>query len=233
MTIKALQYLRGINPEQFVEFARTRTLIFVLLASLAACALFATANHLQDLTLAALAPAASAQPVALAETGVEAVTQEEPPPVANKKIEALAGFLARKYRVSPNVTQNLVSTAYAEGARAGVDPLLIIAVMAVESSFNPIAESVAGAKGLMQVIPRYHPEKFAAAGLADAALDPETNIQVGARILKEYIQQAGGLVAGLQRYNGAPGDTGTAYANKVIGEQQRLKQVVKRARTDA
>ncbi len=152
-----------------------------------------------------------------------------PPAVvsSDKKVAALATYLAKKYRVSEAAVIDIVKTAYAEGYRIGLDPLLLVAVMAIESSFNPIAESVAGAKGLMQIIPRFHPDKFDA---DDSALDPDVNIRAGALALKEYIRRAGGLAGGLQIYNGSASDSKTSYANKVLSEQQRLKQVLQRAR---
>jgi soluble lytic murein transglycosylase-like protein len=145
---------------------------------------------------------------------------------SSRSIDALADVIARKYRISPEATRDLVGTAYREGERNGVDPLLIIAVMAVESRFNPIAESDAGAIGLMQVIPRYHSDKFDATGNA-SVLNPHTNIRIGARLLKEYIRRGGSQIAGLQLYNGAPGDATNAYANKVLGEKQRLQGAVR------
>lgn len=149
-----------------------------------------------------------------------------------KRIEALTGFIAKKYRLSRDGARELIGTAFTQGRRVGIDPLLIIAVMAVESSFNPLAESVAGAKGLMQVIPRFHPDKFAD-GDAQSVLDPETNIHAGTRILKEYIHRAGGLEAGLQLYNGAVNDESNAYAIKVLGEKERLQRVIGRVRGEA
>jgi soluble lytic murein transglycosylase-like protein len=143
------------------------------------------------------------------------------------EIDALAASLAKRYRVSTDATRNVVATAYREGSRIGLDPLLIIAVIAVESRFNPIAESEMGAQGLMQVIPRFHKEHLESAG-TDSVLDPPANIRLGARILKDYIRNGGTEVAGLQRYNGATGDESNAYAAKVLGEKQRLKQSVDR-----
>ena len=229
MTNKSLAYPRGINPEQLLEFGRN--LILALLASAAAFALSTSAGRL-EVSVQAEQPVTVAEPSSVTEPVADVgLTAPEPPTVATGKIAALAGFLAKKYRVSPNATRNMVRTAYTEGQRLGVDPLLIIAVMAVESSFNPIAESVAGAKGLMQVIPRYHVDKLGS-DQDSAVLDPQTNIQVGALILKEYIQRGGSLAAGLQLYNGSPADPNNAYANKVMGEQQRLQQVVRRVRAD-
>ena len=139
-------------------------------------------------------------------------------PEAHKRI---ALFLARKYRVSADATQLLVGAAYVTGKETGVDPHLLLAVMAVESRFNPFAESVMGAKGLMQVIPKYHMDKFEEHGGSDAALDPVANIKVGALILKEYMRRFGSVESALRVYSGATGDD-FGYPNKVLAERDRL-----------
>jgi len=154
----------------------------------------------------------------------EAETEVAPDP----RHKVLAGYLARRYRVSAEATENMVNEAYAAGRRLAIDPLLILAVISVESRFNPIAESGYGAKGLMQVVPKYHQEKLADHGGDVAVLDPRTNILIGAKILAEYIRRAGGLEAGLQFYGGAPDDPAQGYAQKVIAERQRLQQKVPR-----
>lgn len=140
----------------------------------------------------------------------------------------LAEFLARKYRVSERMIFNLVGMAHTAGRQIGIDPLLIIAVMAVESRFNPIAESLAGAKGLMQVIPKYHTDKLKGYGGEDSVFDPQTNILVGTQILKEYIRRTGSVNAALQMYAGALNDAEDIYTNKVMTEKERLQQVVNR-----
>ena len=141
--------------------------------------------------------------------------------------ETLAAYLARRYRVSAAATRDLVSGAYRAAEVTNLDPLLILAVMAVESSFNPIAESAYGAKGLMQVVPRYHLERLAFHGGAETVLDPQTNIRVGAEILSDYIRRAGSLEAGLQLYGGASEDADAQYAQKVLAEKRRLVQAAK------
>jgi soluble lytic murein transglycosylase-like protein len=148
---------------------------------------------------------------------------------ADSGMEAVASAIARKYRVSDEATRDFVRLAYREGARHGVDPLLIVSVMAIESRFNPVAQSDGGAMGLMQVIPRFHAEKFDASS-GDTVLDPRTNIQVGVKILKEYIRRGGNEPAGLQLYNGAPDDPSLAYATRVLGEKRWLQDAVQRAR---
>lgn len=144
------------------------------------------------------------------------------------RYHALAEFLAKKYRVSREFTVDLVSIAHAVGTRLGLDPLLILAVMAVESKLNPIAESVAGAKGLMQVIPKYHSEKLDGFGGEQAVFDPEANIVVGALILKEYLRRTGNLTSALQMYAGALDDHEDEYSARVLYEKQRLQDVLAR-----
>ena len=152
----------------------------------------------------------------------------EPGDPENPKYRVIANYLSRKYKVASDATEQLVSGAFEAGQQVGVDPLLILAVMAVESRFNPIAESVMGAKGLMQVIPKHHHDKLMEHGGADAVLDPMTNILVGARILKEYTRRAGSLEAGLQLYSGGISDVSGQYAQKVLAEMDRLRQALYR-----
>ena len=147
----------------------------------------------------------------------------------NGNYRALAEFVAKRYKVSQDVTFNLVSIAHAAGQQMGLDPLLIIAVISVESRFNPIAESVAGAKGLMQIIPKYHTAKFQEFGGEKAVFDPETNILVGAQILKEYLARTENVSMALQMYAGALDDDQDVYTNKVMNEKQRLQQIAGRA----
>ena len=131
------------------------------------------------------------------------------------------------HRVAPEPLEELVHAAFAAGRLTQLDPLLILAVIAVESRFNPIAESDYGARGLMQVVPRFHLEKLAGHGGEATLLEPHTNILVGTRILDEYIQRTGSLEAGLQLYAGAADDPARGYAQRVLAEQQRLVQVMR------
>ena len=142
---------------------------------------------------------------------------------------ALAVYLSRRYKVALDATEQLVGAAHEAGSRLGMDPLLILAVMAVESRFNPIAESVMGAKGLMQVIPKFHQDKLEEHGGEESVLDPMTNILVGTRILRDAMRRGGGLMPGLQLYAGAFGDDGQQYAQKVIAEKERMRQTLKRS----
>jgi soluble lytic murein transglycosylase-like protein len=146
----------------------------------------------------------------------------------DRDIDNLATVIARRYRVSREATRPLLGAAYRAGSRSGIDPLLIVAVIAVESRFNPIAQSDGGAMGLMQIIPHYHADKFDAK--AASVLDPETNIELGVTVLKDYIKRGGTEIAGLQLYNGSLGDAGNSYATRVLAEKQRLLDALRRER---
>ena len=141
---------------------------------------------------------------------------------------AVVEFIARRYRVAPDAIAGFVSAAYRAGTDWKVDPLLILAVMAIESRYNPVAESHMGARGLMQVIPKFHLEKLMEHGGEAALLDPQVNIQVGAQILREYLRRFGETETALQMYAGAFDMPTSTYAVKVLAERARLEQAVGR-----
>jgi soluble lytic murein transglycosylase-like protein len=143
---------------------------------------------------------------------------------------ALTEFIAKRYRIAETAAQHFVLIAYRAGAQHRVDPVLILAVMAIESRYNPVAESVMGAKGLMQVIPKYHQEKLFDHGGEHALLDPEVNIHVGAQILREYQRRFQDTETALQMYAGAFDEPTSRYANKVFDEKSRLDVVRWKAR---
>lgn len=149
---------------------------------------------------------------------------------AEQEQRALADFIAKRFRVARDAVGGFVAEAFRAGTEHRVDPLLILAVMAVESRFNPVAESSHGAKGLMQVLPKYHQDKLAAHGGDAALLDPVLNIEIGTRILREYLHRAGGTQSGLQMYVGAFDEPSSQYAGKVLSERARLAQLLVRLR---
>jgi Transglycosylase SLT domain len=143
-----------------------------------------------------------------------------------KQQAAVAYWLSKKYRVAPEPISALVAEAYEVGLKVKIDPTLILAVMAVESSFNPFAQSPVGAQGLMQVMTTVHTEKYDDFGGKWAAFDPVTNLRVGVRVLQECIARAGTVEGGLRQYVGATSDaTEGGYAVKVMAEQERLRKV--------
>ena len=157
---------------------------------------------------------------------------EQPAPVVldpnERQYRTVGEYLARRYRVSSEMATSIVAKSYAVGHGLKLDPMLILAVISVESRFNPIAESTMGAKGLMQVIPRFHIEKFDPFGGEKVAFEPEANIMVGAKILKEYIRRTGDLADALQMYAGAASEESeNGYSAKVMTERDRLHYVLR------
>jgi len=142
----------------------------------------------------------------------------------------LVDYLTRRFSIAAAPTAMVVDTAYRAAEQSGLDPLLVLAVISIESRFNPIAESVMGAKGLMQIIPKYHRARLLEHGGEDAVLDPESNILVGTKILQEYVYRTGTLEAGLQTYNGASRDQSAQYSQRVLAERERLEQAVRASR---
>ena len=147
---------------------------------------------------------------------------------------AVASHLAIKYRISHDRSYEYVKHAVEVANEVNLDPILLLAVMATESSFNPNAQSHAGAQGLMQVLTRVHTEKFEPYGGVVAAFVPEANIRVGALILRACIAKAGSLEAGLRSYLGAPNARSgpNSYTHKVLSTRDELSDVARnRART--
>ena len=143
-----------------------------------------------------------------------------------KEQAAVAYWLSKKYRVAPEPLSALVAEAYETGARTKIDPTLILAIMAIESSFNPFAQSSVGAQGLMQVMTHIHSDKYEDHGGSFAALNPVSNLHVGVQVLKETIARAGSVRGGLKHYVGAanlPDDQG--YGSKVLAEFARIRAV--------
>ncbi len=165
--------------------------------------------------------------LAMAEPEAIARATASDPADLNRQQAALVNWISRRYSVAQEPISRLVQEAWAVGKVAGVEPTLILAIMAIESGFNPFAQSHVGAQGLMQVMTGIHHDKYEMFGGRRAAFDPVTNLRVGVQVLKECIARAGGLEAGLKYYVGAanlPHDGG--YAAKVLAEQAFLRDVV-------
>lgn len=165
----------------------------------------------------------AALPVAAPATTESAVAAQ---PLDRPKQQAnVAQWLGRKYRVAPEPLSVLVAEAFAIGQKARLDPTLILAVMAIESRFNPYAESPVGAQGLMQVLTRVHADKYQNFGGQMAAFNPVANLRVGVKVLQDCIKQAGSVEGGLRLYVGAVTTDGSGYINKVMSEHLRIQSV--------
>jgi soluble lytic murein transglycosylase-like protein len=166
----------------------------------------------------------------LPEARVEAAPEEI---ILSPRMQGALDYVARRYRVSSEALLPVFEVAQLIGKERRIDPLLIVAIIGIESRFNPFAESAMGAQGLMQIIPRFHMDKVPEGAGDSPLLDPEINIRVGVLILEEAIQRRGGLIAGLQYYAGSS-ETEGSYASKVLAEKERLEQAARRnARSSA
>lgn len=143
-----------------------------------------------------------------------------------KQQKLVADWLSRRYRIAPDAMAYMVAAAYDTAGKLKLDPLLVLSVAAIESSFNPFVQSNVGAQGLMQVMSTLHEEKFERFGGTNAAFDPVTSIKVGAVILKEYVSRAGSVEGGLKMYVGAANlDSDSGYGLRVTYERSKLAEV--------
>ncbi|MBD3893979.1 lytic transglycosylase domain-containing protein [Hydrogenophaga sp.] len=136
-------------------------------------------------------------------------------------------WLSRKYRVAPEPLSVLVAEAFYLGEKVNIDPSLILAVMAIESRFNPFAQSPMGAQGLMQVMTRVHSEKFEDFGGKLAAFDPVSNLRVGVMVLQDGIRRTGSVEGALRAYVGAVSTDGRWYIDRVLAEQKRIQRAAR------
>ncbi|MGN6649356.1 transglycosylase SLT domain-containing protein [Trinickia sp.] len=167
-----------------------------------------------------LAKMISSQPVA-------ADARDDRVLVSAREQNRVTSYLARRYHVAQEPVGELVKAAFDTGRQVGLDPLLLLAVMAIESGFNPYAESGVGAQGLMQVMSKVHSDKFQYFGGTGAALEPLANITVGAVVLKDCIARGGSLPDGLRLYVGSTSPDDGGYGAKVMAERGRLRDVAR------
>ena len=184
---------------------------------------------LQERRVAVVQPQApgipkEAEPTVTATTTAAASAK---PKILSSQQAAIASWISKKYSVAHEPVGALVAEAFEIGHKVKLDPTLILTIMAIESGFNPFAQSPVGAQGLMQVMTQIHHDKYANLGGKRAAFDPMTNLRVGVKVLQECISRAGSIEGGLKYYVGAanlPSDGG--YASKVMAERDRLLAVV-------
>ncbi|MBU3602513.1 transglycosylase SLT domain-containing protein [Polynucleobacter sp. AM-25C3] len=143
--------------------------------------------------------------------------------VSIKNQRAVADFFEKKYKLDRAKIEEYVSNTVLIAKEVNIDPVLLLAVISVESNFNPLTKSHAGAEGLMQVMTAIHQDKYALYGGANDAIKPEVNIRVGAYILKYLIATSGSLRNGLKYYVGAANaENDGGYTDKVMAERNRL-----------
>lgn len=235
---------QSISARGLLTAAQSMLSIFGIAALIMACAMVARPELASDLAhllrgqptaeaqvvvappLSELMEAPSARPVAAVPAEVQLTAEEKALMGTKKQQDAVTNWLSKRYRVAGDATNMLVSTAYLTAREIKLDPLLILAVMAIESGLNPFAESPMGAQGLMQVMSKVHTDKFQDMGGVQAALNPVANIRVGSLILKDYVARGGSVEAGLKSYVGAGAfESDDGYGSRVMAEYSRLKQV--------
>lgn len=114
------------------------------------------------------------------------------------KSNSLARFLPDKNR-----RFEFLRKVHRAASRAGLEPEIVLALIEVESHFNPYAVSRVGAQGLMQVMPFWKKE---IGRPDDNLIDTDTNLRYGCTILKHYLKREKGRLAdALARYNGSYG----------------------------
>ena len=129
----------------------------------------------------------------------------------------MSGRLARQVENDEERIEILKRVHY-EATRVDVAPELVLAVIDVESNFDRYAISIAGARGLMQIMPFWLDE---IGRPDDNLLHIDTNLRFGCTILKYYLDmEKGDLKRALGRYNGSLGKR--KYPNKVL-DKLRLK----------
>lgn len=128
----------------------------------------------------------------------------------------MSARLARQVR-DPEERMYILTRVHYEAKRAELAPELVLAVIDVESNFDRYAISVAGALGLMQVMPFWRNE---IGRPGDNLNHIDTNLRYGCTILKHYLdKEKGDLRRALGRYNGSLGKR--KYPNKVVDKLTR------------
>lgn len=195
------------------ESLKQRTMTFVVISLLALSTLLTPAGRERLAAWTALAiEALSPRQKPLGFTKPTSLTVEQ---------QRVARWIANRHRVAIGAVEQLVAGSFQTAGNWRIDPYLLLAVISVESAFNPLAESAKGALGLMQIMPKAHAEKFQAFGGVSQALDPWINMQVGAMILREYLDRYGSELAALRAYVGAM-EQPTEYPERVMQVRDRM-----------
>lgn len=146
------------------------------------------------------------------------------------QVRKLTTYIEETYRIDRSKAVAIVTEAVYNGSKHDVRPELILAIIAVESSYQEKAVSRAGARGLMQIMPRAHPDKVRAIGGVKALFDPKKNISTGVKILNEYLSRSeGNLSKALLRYNGSLSDSKARYSRRVMTFYNKFKKITDRS----
>jgi soluble lytic murein transglycosylase-like protein len=102
-------------------------------------------------------------------------------------------------KVHASTAKNIVSQVFQEARKRDIDPFLLLSLIKAESTFNPKASNSHGAKGLTQVVPRWHRDKIKGRNIYDI----KTNIEVGAAVLDDCLVKHKNVISkALKCYSG-------------------------------
>ncbi|CAB3972167.1 lytic transglycosylase catalytic subunit [Burkholderia cenocepacia] len=146
-----------------------------------------------------------------------------PEPSLPPTLDTIVTALRNRFHVAYADARTIARAVQTESDRYGLAPALLLAIIAVESGFDRHAVSVAGARGLMQVMPTAHRDLVA--HVKDLS-DPATNVRIGAAIFRGYLDDADGDVeTALVRYNGGT----KRYAQRVALRVQQFDAQLRRS----
>lgn len=160
----------------------------------------------------------------LTESDLQAAWRQAADPEQRQR--QLTVFIAKEWRLRLSYAETVVRTAFRAGDRYSLDPVLLLAMAARESSFRHVGNPDGGADpeqpfGIMQVAGRWHREKF-----AEGVVRPTTvteNIDLGAQVIREYLnRERGDEMRALLRYNGALNLPEPTYSIEVAALKQKL-----------
>lgn len=144
-----------------------------------------------------------------------------------KKLQDLSMYISKKYSVPINLAEKIIYYTHDKSLEQKIDPLLLLSIISVESTFRPQSKSHAGAIGLTQVIPRWHPEKIEKLPPNQTIWSIPGNIFLGATIIKKYLRaNRGNLILALQKYNGSSHDETRKYSRKVLNKYRTYKRAI-------
>jgi soluble lytic murein transglycosylase-like protein len=164
-----------------------------------------------------------------------------PEAVRERQVARLEDHLfARMPGLDPALHEDLARAILVEAESSRLDPLLVLAVIQVESGFDPTAVSAAGAVGLMQLLPATLQREAGELGLGDSdPLDPVANVRAGVRYLRRCLDSYPDPELALMAYNAGPNrlygwiQAGgqvpaevSAYARRVQAEHLRLRRLL-------
>lgn len=134
--------------------------------------------------------------------------------------DSVVNWISQEYPESIDVN-NIANNVLLYAAEREISPELIIGLISVESGFRSQAKSPHGAKGLTQVVPRYHKDKIRRRNL----FDPKVAIEVGTAILKDCLDKTDdNRRRALKCYSGYRGKAATAYGSSVLEHTRRFRQ---------